>query len=75
MPGKNLYTRIVKKDLITMCAGCNSLKGKKIWIPYEFVSWFIDIPKLLSEMRISHSICKPCAIRIYVPAVESIFDK
>lgn len=74
MPLNNLNTRNLQKGIITMCASCHSVKMNTIWIPYPIARLLINIPKLSFEMRISHGICKDCALKLYGPVFNRIFE-
>lgn len=62
------------RNFITMCAGCGSVKIAAGWLPYSWARFLIDIPKMKHEMRISHGICKNCAVKMYGPAITHIFE-
>jgi len=62
------------KEFITMCAGCNAVKIAAGWMPYSWASLLIDIPKITSEFRVSHGICKNCAIKLYGSEIAHIYE-
>lgn len=74
MPLNNLNNRNLQKGIITMCANCHSVKMNTQWIPNNIARLLMDIPKLWFEMRISHGICKDCALKLYGPVFNRIFE-
>ncbi|MGD9488174.1 MAG: hypothetical protein AB7W47_09135 [Calditrichaceae bacterium] len=63
------------KDMITMCAGCHSVRINNKWIPINVARFLMDISKLQLEKRISHGICQTCAEKIYGPAAKHVFKE
>ena len=63
-----------KTNIIMMCAVCNSVETEKGWIPYALAIQKYDLEKAGKEERISHALCKNCAIEKYGPHIAHIFE-
>lgn len=74
MAAKQLSIGNANDELIVICAGCSAVKIDSVWLPYNWARFLIDIQKYEKEMRVSHGLCKSCAIEIYGPDVANIFD-
>ncbi|MEJ2052573.1 MAG: hypothetical protein P8X42_01520 [Calditrichaceae bacterium] len=64
-----------KTDIIMMCAVCNSVETVKGWIPYALAVREYDLQAADREDRISHALCRNCAIDKYGPQIAHIFDE
>lgn len=63
-----------KSNLIMMCAVCSSVETEKGWIPYALALQQYDLEAADREDRISHALCRNCAIEKYGPQIAHIFD-
>ncbi len=71
---KQLNSENVNEGIIVMCACCSAVKINLGWLPYNWARFLIDIQKIEAEMRISHGICKSCAVKVYGPDAAHLFD-
>jgi len=75
-----LYTNLKvvsweKTDIIMMCAVCNSVETETGWIPYALALQKYDLDAANKEERISHALCRNCAIEKYGPQISHLFDE
>lgn len=74
----NTNIRIVsweKTNIIMMCAVCSSVETEKGWIPYAQAIQRYNLDDAGREERISHALCRNCAIDKYGPQIAHIFDE
>ena len=64
-----------KTNIIMMCAGCNSVETEQGWIPYALALQKFDLDEASREERISHALCRNCAIEKYGTQIAHIFDE
>ena len=75
-----LYTNLKivsweKTDIIMMCAVCSSVEAEQGWIPYALALQKFDLDLADREERISHALCRTCAIEKYGPQIAHLFDE
>ena len=64
-----------KTDIIMMCAVCSSVETERGWIPYALALQKFDLDAASREERISHALCRNCAIEKYGPEIAHLFDE
>ena len=58
-----------------MCAVCSSVETQNGWIPYALALQKYDLDEANREERISHALCRNCAIEKYGQQIAHIFDE
>ncbi|MEJ2542993.1 MAG: hypothetical protein P8Y99_02905 [Calditrichaceae bacterium] len=64
-----------KTDIIMMCAVCSSVETERGWLPYALALQKFDLEAADREERISHALCRNCAIEKYGPEIAHLFDE